>query len=209
MFPFQQSCEFSFQVSGNIEEDQIMVDAAATSSPAKVTVDCKRKRGVEGGNCTGGGGLPRGGVEETTKKMQHRVIEKQRRVAMAGFLNTLRSLLPLEFVKGKRSVSDHVAETTNFIKHLQKNIKELGDKRERLKSFMEEESNNNIPCSVAITITNIGLDVQLSFGNNQPAFRLSDPLRVLLDEGVSVICSVSTKVEGVFHHKIQCQIRHI
>ncbi|KAI9073034.1 hypothetical protein K1719_045013 [Acacia pycnantha] len=71
--------------------------------------------------------------DDVQKKLIRQHTERQRRQEMADLSASLRSLLPLEYIKGKRSASGHLNESAKYIKHLQNRIEELSCKRNRLR----------------------------------------------------------------------------
>lgn len=77
--------------------------------------------------------IPKEDVEPKNKRAKHREIERQRRQEVTSLFKHLRYILPVQYVKGKRSSSDHVHEAVNYIKDLEKKIKEVSEKRDRIK----------------------------------------------------------------------------
>ncbi|GLT49303.1 hypothetical protein SLA2020_228690 [Shorea laevis] len=143
------------------------------------------------------------------KKMMHRDTERQRRQEMAALCASLRSLLPLEYIKGKRAVSEHVDGAVNHIKDLQKRTEELSVKRDELKKlsgFEEASSRNSLPTSSVVRPCFGGFEVMISTGIGVQALRLSRVLKLLLEEGLDVVNCISTKVDGGFIHTIQSQV---
>lgn len=145
------------------------------------------------------------------KKMHHRDIERQRRQEMATLYASLRSLLPLDFIKGKRAISDHMNEAVNYIKHLQKNIKELSVKRNRLKQFDSStagsiNSNSDSSSSMIVNQSLVGVEIMFSSGFWAKSLRLSRVLHVILEEGLCVRSCTSARADDKFLHTIQAEV---
>ncbi|KAK7357399.1 hypothetical protein VNO80_16684 [Phaseolus coccineus] len=149
--------------------------------------------------------------EESAKKMVHREIERKRRQEMATLHASLRSLLPLPFIKGKRSISDQMSEAVNYINHLQKNIKELSDKRDKLKklpinSTLESRENKHESSGFTVHQNSSGaVGIEIS---EFKGVSLSKLLELVLEEGLEVVCCLSTKVNGRLFHSLQCEVEN-
>ncbi|XP_026377871.1 transcription factor bHLH120-like [Papaver somniferum] len=157
-------------------------------------------------------------ADESKKKMVvRRDVERQRRQEMANLHALLRSLLPLEYIKGKRSVSDHMNEATKYIKNLQKMIVEMKDKKDELNRL---SINNSKSISVIPRLINSfsqpdfatvrpcvsGLEVVIS--SDGLLLPLSRVLRVLLEDGLlTVVGCVTTRVNEKSLHTIQIEVR--
>ncbi|KAL2324468.1 hypothetical protein Fmac_023526 [Flemingia macrophylla] len=147
---------------------------------------------------------------EYTKKMVHRDIERQRRQEMATLHASLRSLLPLDFIKGKRSMSDQMNQAVNYINHLQKNIKELSNKRNGLKRKLSMnpclQSHETKHASRGFTVhQNSGaLGIEIS-GFTDEGFPLSKLLELLLEERLEVVSCLSTQINGKLLHSLRCE----
>ncbi|KAL4604305.1 hypothetical protein ACB092_10G184100 [Castanea dentata] len=112
------------------------------------------------------------------KNIIRRDTERQRRKKMAILNASLRSLLPMEMIKGKRSVSDHTNEAMNYITYLKNKIQELSVRRNELKSL----SNLSVvvqPCCDGVQI--------LVTTNVNEGLLLSEVLETLLREGLDVV----------------------
>ncbi|KAK3180568.1 hypothetical protein Dsin_014845 [Dipteronia sinensis] len=158
-----------------------------------------------------------GNSNNKNKKMMHRDIERQRRQEMATLHASLRSLLPLEFIKGKRSISDQMNEAVNYINYLQKRIKQLSDERDERKklsktstlvlSGTESSSVHNIsPTQVIVRPCLVGVEVVYSCGYRDQALPLSRVLAILHDQGLCVVNCISTRVNEQLLHTIQTEV---
>ncbi|PON69968.1 Achaete-scute transcription factor-related [Parasponia andersonii] len=163
--------------------------------------------------------------DDYKKKMIHRDIERQRRKEMATLYAGLRSVIPLEYIKGKRATSDHMNGAVDYIKRLQMRITDLGAQRDDL----IKKSNLRVPDSMSTsngssdnssTLTSIvvhpcsagGVEIVLSScsSNNSTAstsFPLSRVLQVLLEQGLDIVSCAITKVnERAVLHTIQAEV---
>lgn len=122
--------------------------------------------------------------------------------------------------QGKRSISDHVQEATNYIKDLQKGIQELSDKRSKLimkKNLNTSAGSSNCVAppqnphpgasdSIIVRSSSVGMEVIINtdFTEGLPLSRVVD---VLIGEGLSIISCISAKVnERTLLHTIQSQV---
>ncbi|XP_048129452.1 transcription factor bHLH118-like, partial [Rhodamnia argentea] len=139
------------------------------------------------------------------QKKMHRDVERGRRREMSTLCASLRSLLPLEYIKGNRTTSDHIGGAANYINHLERKIKELESRRDELKS-----SNRSVRASsVGPCLDGVEIVIQSASSRDQdPNFPLSKALQLLLEEGISVASCVSTRIsEMTFIHTIQSEVQ--
>ncbi|KAI3519531.1 hypothetical protein L1887_08727 [Cichorium endivia] len=233
MFSFQQSdelvfheipCSISFQQPASNQQDLIVElhDHVKMEGNSNISVSKARKRQGDqspsskpNSVTTDGGGDCKD--EQTQRKLVHREIERQRRQDMAKLYASLRGLLPLEFVKGKRSTSDHMHQAVNYIKHMQENVKVLSVKRDRLKKDVEtsvsgpltnsneERLMNSIPNTVSISSWKGGIQIFINSCLIEGGFPLSAVVKAISEEGFNVITCTSTKVNERLLHSIQSE----
>ncbi|KAL1208073.1 Transcription factor bHLH36 [Cardamine amara subsp. amara] len=154
------------------------------------------------------------------EKTMHRETERQRRQEMASLYASLRSLLPLHFIQGKRSTSDQVNEAVNYIKYLQKKNEELSSRRDELmlvsrgsllgsssgddsKEDMKMMSRKN---HVVVRQCLMGVEIMFSSRccGGQPRF--SSVLQVLSENGLCVLNSISSIVDDRLVYTIQAEV---
>ncbi|KAM7494178.1 hypothetical protein LguiB_028787 [Lonicera macranthoides] len=156
----------------------------------------------------------------TKKNIIHRDLERQRRQEMAKLYQSLRSHMPLEYLKGKRSISDQIHEAERYIKDLQKRIAELNEKRDEIKRLnnislhtlnnVTSHKNNSTSSlqrdSVTVEICRVGIAVINVNTNVRRGLQVSRVLQVLLGEGLSIVSCISVKVNGRLLHTIESKV---
>lgn len=151
------------------------------------------------------------GNEENMEKIMHREVEKHRRQEMASLYASLRSLLPLEFIQGRRSTSDQLNEAVKYINHLQGNIKDMSSKRDDLMllSGQSFESRNELRSdnSNHVVIRPCFVGVEIVFSVLQTP--LSSVLHVLSEHGLCVLNCISSNVNGRLIHTLQAEVNDL
>ncbi|XP_018482233.2 transcription factor bHLH126-like [Raphanus sativus] len=168
---------------------------------------------------SGGSDIPQGTVDnKQKKKLLHRDIERQRRQEMATLFASLRDHLPLQYIKGKRAVSEHVSGAVNFIKDTETRIKELSARRDELSretcyksdpdlAGAASELGNSVPASVLVQPCVSGFEVVVSSNSLGPqTLPLSRVLEVLQELGLEVISSLTTRVNESLINTIRVEV---
>ncbi|KAJ8448664.1 hypothetical protein Cgig2_010551 [Carnegiea gigantea] len=148
--------------------------------------------------------------DDSEKKIIHREIERQRRQEMSNLYASLRDVLPAEYIKGKRAVSDHVAEAANYIKDLERNVKELGERRDQLRNSIEgggSSSSFSPESAVSIRQFGGGLEIEINVDCEDMRFSLATALQIAYEEGLCVESYSSTKVSDRFIHNLLCEVK--
>ncbi|KAI9073037.1 hypothetical protein K1719_045016 [Acacia pycnantha] len=128
--------------------------------------------------------LPSSDNNDDEKNIIRRETERKRRQQMTTLCESLRSLLPFELIKGKRSASDHIGEAASYIKDLEEKNQELQLMRDKLK----QEAN------------------QMAL---RKAVFHSLLLEILTQEGCNVVSCVSTQVNGRLYHSIKAEVNNL
>ncbi|CAI9768216.1 unnamed protein product [Fraxinus pennsylvanica] len=219
-FPLQQNDDLSFQDPSVFDQDlgileDLLVDKDLPGMDnynlTIPTCSKKMKRKPFSGNQ--GKELDGVSAENKSRKVLHRDFERQRRQEMKKLYASLRSLLPLEYIKGKRAVSDHMFEAVNYIKDMQKNIKELSLRRDKLKKLYtsgsicgEDGSSNSNLLTNCVTVSPCreGFEILINSSSKEGTVPLSRVLVELVLRRLNVVSSVSTRTNDQrFLHRIE------
>ncbi|KAI4367927.1 hypothetical protein MLD38_016550 [Melastoma candidum] len=151
------------------------------------------------------------------KKVIHRDIERQRRKEMAALYGSLRSHLSVELLKGKQSVSDHVHQAVNYIRHQQNKIRVLSEKRDELKRRTElradQPDSTELPgqsCfdprdTVIVNPCLEGVEIIINTSGRQ-GIPTSGILKVLMRGGLDIIRTNSTQLNERVVHSIHAKV---
>ncbi|XP_076908778.1 transcription factor bHLH118-like [Bidens hawaiensis] len=204
--------------------DHVPMEGGTNNNISPVSTKARKLQGGQSPSSKPNSATTDQGVEDSTKdeytqrKLAHREIERQRRRDMAELYASLRGLLPLEFVKGKRSTSDHMHQAVNYIKHMQENIKVLSAKRDSIKKFVEagvpgpvtntkkENTTDLLPNTISISSCDGGVQIVVNSCLIEDGFPLSRVLKAISDEGYNVISCSCTKVKQRLIHSIQSEV---
>ncbi|XP_076908790.1 transcription factor bHLH118-like [Bidens hawaiensis] len=144
--------------------------------------------------------------ENMDRKMVHRETEKKRREDISKLYASLGGLLPLNVVKGRRSISDCIQQAVNYIKHMQENIELLSVKRDKIKKMRDKNVKESLLNVVSISSSNGGsFEIQINSCSIEDGFSLSKILKALLDDGLDVINCTSKKINKRLLHSIQSE----
>eukprot|EP00253_Pinus_taeda_P012794 PITA_12794 len=147
---------------------------------------------------------------------------------MNALLSILKSLLPHENLRGKRSVADQVQESVNYIHYLQGKIEDLQIEREKMKANSEKfpnvsvqglqfsgnekfcikapairESDQRFP---SINIKSMGSAVQVWTNTFEHQILYSDLLLALEDVGLEVVSATSSTISNRIYHTIHTKV---
>ncbi|GLJ20788.1 hypothetical protein SUGI_0379040 [Cryptomeria japonica] len=152
---------------------------------------------------------------QPSKQIIHKMIERKRRKDTNFLYSELRSLLPEERIRRKRSVSNQLDESINYIRHLEQQIKDLTKERDKKKiraacfkgieiSKPLEFYDEGFP---SIKIKSFGSDtLQVYINSIQNQIALSDVLLVFEEcrgEVVNVASSVTNETNAFQDNKIK------
>ncbi|CAL1371348.1 unnamed protein product [Linum trigynum] len=160
------------------------------------------------------------------KNIIHREVERQRRKEMATLHSSLRNLLPLRFVKGKRAVSDHMQAAVEYIRELQRRTDELSKKRDALKSGygtgtrddqVGSSSTSNVsavssgivmvrPCLIGVEVAVNVSSSSSGGGGQQGGLQLSRVVELLMGQGLDVVTCDTVRVNDRFIHTLQSKV---
>lgn len=156
----------------------------------------------------------------TTDKRNHKMIERQRRKEMKVLFSQLRSVLPEENLRGKRTVSEQVLEAVNYVSHLQRKIEDLSAQRERMKVNFDQNAKVSFQKYCNKTLQFVGSDGECPAVKINPAgsgvqiltyaleheIAYSDILLRLEQCGLEVVNAASSAINNKVYHTIHTKV---
>ncbi|KAL3647412.1 hypothetical protein CASFOL_008380 [Castilleja foliolosa] len=206
------------------QADKILEDLLADCLVPRGNNVTNNDKGVKKRASSGPGGAQKNKFVEDSdhrkaRKSLHRDIEKQRRLEMSGLYASLRSLLPLEYIKGKRAVTDQLQQAAKYINHMEEKIEKMQMRRDKLKKMFAggaEEPNKSNVGDVSRNCVKVSLCrdsimeilIGISTSNNEESGALSKVFADLVGRSeLNVISCVSTRAnDGLSLHKIQIEV---
>ncbi|CAA3003531.1 Hypothetical predicted protein [Olea europaea subsp. europaea] len=128
---------------------------------------------------------------------------------MANLYAFLRSIVPVEYLKGKKTISDHMQRTINYITDMQRNIKLKKLSNSGNVSNKGESSTSFSHSLVTVNPCWDGAEILISSGLKEEGFPISRVLVEFLEIGLNVVSYVSTKANEMSLHIIQCEASDI
>eukprot|EP01018_Ginkgo_biloba_P011968 Gb_31175 [translate_table: standard] len=156
----------------------------------------------------------------TNKQRIHKAVERQRRQEMKTLYCRLRSLLPEENIKGKRSISDQLLEAVGYIKHLQKKVQELTKKADDMRisnkrdmifikgvhHSQEKVCPGRSEAFPPVKINSLGSALHISTNTFKYQIVYSELLLVLKESGLDVVSAISTAINDKVFHTIHAKV---
>ncbi|CAI9767633.1 unnamed protein product [Fraxinus pennsylvanica] len=219
MFPLQLGDDMVFRPPSVIKRDQILQDLTMDHTLVENS-NHSTSRGGKGDQGSSGIQENKDGSTfdgSNIRKLMHRDLERQRRQEMANLYASLRSIVPVEYLKGKKTISDHTQGAINYITDMQKNIRKLRYQRDKLKKLsnsgnLSDEDGSSTSFSHGLVTVNPcrdGAEILIRCSLKEEGFPLSIVLVELLERGLNVVNYVSTKTNEMPLHIIQCEASDI
>ncbi|KAG8388604.1 hypothetical protein BUALT_Bualt02G0142800 [Buddleja alternifolia] len=152
------------------------------------------------------------------KKLERKIIEKNRRMHMNGLCFNLISLIPPHHFNPPKYLSqqDQLEQAAGYIKNLKERIEELKRKKTELALRADATNNNNIIPTMSSGSSDLPILKIGDFGSNlevvlisglRKNFKLHEIITIIQEEGAEVInTSLSHNGDKIFH-TIQAQVK--
>ncbi|GLJ55125.1 hypothetical protein SUGI_1183080 [Cryptomeria japonica] len=156
-------------------------------------------------------------IVHPTKQVTHKVIEKKRRREMNDLYSQLRSLLPHESLRGKRSISDQLLEAVNYVRHLEQQIRDLTKQKDNRNigsvfsralevsvTLEFNKSGEGFPCVKTKLVGSAS--IQISINAFKSPVALSGLLLVLEEAGLEIVTAASFATSERFFHVVYTKV---